>query len=52
MQSSDLSLLFAVFVAASLFTKFWLDSRQVRHVAQHRDAVPDAFAQDVTLHSH
>ncbi len=52
MQSSDLSLLFAVVVAASLFAKFWLDTRQVRHVATHQGAVPDAFAQDVPLRNH
>jgi STE24 endopeptidase len=52
MQSSDLSLLFAVVVAASLFAKFWLDTRQARHVATHRQAVPASFAGDVTLHSH
>jgi STE24 endopeptidase len=52
MQSSDLTLLFAAFVVATLLTKFWLDSRQARHVAQHQDAVPPIFSQDVTLHSH
>ncbi|MFT3857990.1 MAG: M48 family metallopeptidase [Aquabacterium sp.] len=52
MQSSDLTLLFAAFVVASLLTKFWLDSRQARHVAQHQGAVPAAFAGDVTLRSH
>ncbi len=52
MQSSDLTLLFAAFVAASLLTKLWLDSRQARHVARHRAAVPEAFSREVTLHSH
>ena len=49
MQSSSLTLLFATFVVASLLTKLWLDGRQTRHVARHRDAVPPAFAQDVML---
>jgi STE24 endopeptidase len=52
MQSSDLTLLFSAFVTASLLTKFWLDSRQARHVAGHRGQVPAAFSQDVTLPSH
>ena len=52
MQSSDLTLLFAAFVTASLLTKFWLDSRQARHVAQHQDAVPPAFANEVALPNH
>ena len=32
--------------------KFWLSSRQVRHVAQHRDTVPQAFAQFISLEAH
>jgi len=52
MQSSTVTLFFASFVLASLITKLWLDTRQARHVYQHRDAVPAAFAQDVSLHSH
>jgi len=56
MQPSDptlhLTVIFAAFVAATLLTKFWLDSRQARHVAQHRAAVPPAFSHEVTLASH
>ncbi|TAK92980.1 MAG: M48 family peptidase [Aquabacterium sp.] len=52
MQPSDLTLLFVVFVTASLLTKLWLDTRQARFVAQHRTAVPDAFRDEVTLLSH
>ena len=32
--------------------KFWLATRQVRHVARHRDAVPAAFAGTVSLAAH
>ena len=39
-------------LVANLLTKLWLASRQVRHVAQHRDAVPIAFADTFTLESH
>lgn len=52
MDARTLTLLFAAFVAASLLTKLWLDSRQTRHVARHRAQVPAAFAADVALASH
>ncbi len=32
--------------------KFWLNSRQIRYVAQRRPQVPDAFASTVTLSAH
>lgn len=38
-------------VAAFLFER-WLDWRQVRHVAAHRDAVPAAFAGRISLAEH
>lgn len=43
------------FVAAlllSLGVKFWLATRQMRHVAAHRDHVPATFAGTVTLQAH
>lgn len=43
---------FAVALAAGLVVKLWLATRQVRHVARHRDAVPAAFAQAITLAAH
>jgi STE24 endopeptidase len=47
-----LSLAFAVALAASVLVKFWLSSRQIRHVAAHRGQVPPAFAGSVTLAAH
>ena len=47
-----LSLLFALALAASLLLRFWLASRQIRHVARHRDVVPAAFAGHVSLAAH
>lgn len=44
--------MFAVAIAAGLLLKFWLASRQIRYVARHRDGVPAAFAQTVTLAAH
>jgi STE24 endopeptidase len=47
-----LSLAFALALAASTLVKFWLSSRQIRHVAAHRGQVPAAFAGNVTLAAH
>jgi STE24 endopeptidase len=47
-----LTLAFALALVAGLIVKFWLATRQIRHVARHRDAVPPAFAQAITLAAH
>ncbi len=47
-----LTLALAFALVASLLIKFWLASRQIRHVAQHRGAVPAAFAAAVPLDAH
>ena len=52
MQSSTVSLAFAAALLASLAVKFWLATRQMRHVAAHRDQVPAAFAGTVTPEAH
>ncbi len=52
MQDSTFTLLFAAALLASLAAKFWLATRQMRHVAAHRDQVPAAFAATVTLDAH
>jgi STE24 endopeptidase len=50
--SYTLTLAFAAFLLASLGARFWLASRQIRHVARNRDRVPPAFAATVTLPAH
>jgi STE24 endopeptidase len=50
--SSLFTLAFAVALLASLVTRYWLATRQVRHVAGHRDQVPPAFASTVSLTAH
>ena len=50
--SNLLSLAFAILLAASVLLKLWLASRQMRHVAAHRHAVPAAFARQITLEEH
>ena len=52
MQASTLTLVFAAALLASLCIKFWLATRQMRHVAAHRGAVPAAFAATITLAAH
>ena len=46
------ALLFAGALVISLLIRYWLATRQMRHVAALRHAVPAAFAQTVTLESH
>ena len=52
MQSSTVTLAFAVAVLLSLAVKLWLATRQMRHVAMNRAAVPAAFTGTVTLEAH
>jgi STE24 endopeptidase len=46
------TLLFAAALVASLIVKFWLASRQMRHVAAHRDSVPAPFVGTLSLQAH
>lgn len=43
---------FALALVASVILKFWLATRQMRHVARHRDAVPAAFQAQISLEAH
>jgi len=47
-----LTLAFAAFLLAGLAMRFWLASRQMRHVARHRGGVPEAFSEVVTPEAH
>ena len=47
-----LSLAFSAAILVSLLIKFWLATRQMRHVAAHRGAVPPAFMGTVPLEAH
>ena len=46
------TLLFSAALVLGLLTKFYLASRQIRHVARHRDQVPATFAGIISLASH
>lgn len=43
---------FSAFLVLGLLTKFYLASRQIRHVARHRNEVPVAFAATISLQAH
>lgn len=46
------TLVFTSLLLLNLLLKFWLSSRQMRHVAQHRAAVPEAFAATIDTAAH
>ena len=50
--SLAMTLTLAAVLVANLLTKLWLSGRQVRHVAQHRAQVPQAFAHTISLDAH
>ncbi len=50
--SDTLTLVFALALAANLLLKLWLATRQIRHVATHRDVVPPAFSSTINLTAH
>ena len=50
--SLGLTVVFAAVLLLGLLTKFWLASRQVRHVARHRASVPPAFAGTISPAAH
>jgi STE24 endopeptidase len=52
MQSTDVTLAFAAALLLSMAVRLWLATRQMRHVATHRNQVPAAFAATVTLQAH
>jgi STE24 endopeptidase len=47
-----MSLTLALVLVAGLLLKFWLTTRQIRHVAAHRAQVPAAFADQISLQAH
>ena len=47
-----MSLFFVALLIASVIFELWLDRRQISFVTRHRDSVPAAFADRVTLAEH
>jgi STE24 endopeptidase len=52
MSSLAFSILFVSFFILSLLLRFWLSTRQLRHVLRHRGAVPADFAEKIPLAAH
>jgi STE24 endopeptidase len=52
MYSLAFSILFVSFIILTLLVRFWLASRQLRHVVAHRSAVPAEFAEKIPLAAH
>ncbi len=46
------TLLFVAALTASVALRLWLATRQIRHVARHRNEVPPEFADRIRLRSH
>lgn len=51
-MSEAFSLLFVAFLLLNVGLKYWLATRQIRHVAAHAGAVPAQFAERVSLEAH
>ena len=47
-----LTMAFVLVLVAGMLLKFWLASRQIRHVARFRNTVPARFAEQVTPQAH
>ena len=52
MTSLSFSVLFVTFLLVAVSVRFWLASRQIRHVQRNRHAVPADFAEKVSLAAH
>jgi STE24 endopeptidase len=52
MEPKFMTVAFVVSLLVALAVKLWLATRQLRHVAAHRDTVPAAFAASVSLEDH
>ena len=52
MSACQFSVLFLVALAAGCALHLWLQSRQIRHVGAHRDAVPADFSETIPLAAH
>lgn len=49
---NDFTQLFLIALATSFLLEYWLARRQVRHVLEHRQEVPDAFKETVSKEAH
>jgi STE24 endopeptidase len=52
MISVAFSVFFISFLLVTLLVQFWLGSRHIRHILQHRSQVPAQFAEKIPLAAH
>lgn len=52
MNSPTFSVLFVIFLGITVSLQVWLASRQIRHVARNRGAVPNEFTEKISLEAH
>jgi STE24 endopeptidase len=52
MYSLAFSVLFVGFLLITLIVRFWLGSRQIRHILAHRHTVPSRFSEKIPLSAH
>ncbi len=46
------TLIFLAFLLASVLTRLWLSQRQINHIQAHKNEVPPAFAEKISLEEH
>ncbi len=46
------TIIFLIALTLSFMTQYWLSKRQIKHVLDHRQQVPDAFKEKVSLEAH
>ncbi len=51
-MAHTLTLIFVGLLAFSTLIRFWLGSRQIKHVQAHRNTVPSAFSSNISLDAH
>ena len=49
---NNFTVLFVCCAGLSLLVQYWLAKRHIRHIAQHRNQVPESFKQTITLEAH
>jgi STE24 endopeptidase len=52
MSPLTFSIIFIIFLLATILAHLWLCSRHIRHIQTHRDEVPMQFAQQISLVAH
>lgn len=46
------TVIYLIILSLTIFTKIWLATRQIRHVCEYRDSVPENFSTQINLNEH